>query len=320
MKGLQWLAEPPADADALTPAGRRRLEERMFSTLSVNRWGDMGDVELFLRGWFLDRVESAGDLKRGNVMQWFSWAIFYKFPTDLTPTEHIELQQIVDRFEARSGLRFAPGFSPDQKAMRLTLDTVTALHRPLLFYAVVAVFNSVSKLLLSSVLGFTRRRIGGMHYWYKPHVPPAGRSRRSMPPPLVFIHGLGQGLLNYLHFVAHIQDRDVFLVELSHISMRVWEHIPSGAEVAGFIHTVLQEHNYSRAVFMGHSFGTIAIAWCIRRRPDMVHAASKWSQGRAGSAGRVLARAVLCVFALGLLIRLLAYLCSICLPQCSSTR
>ncbi len=275
IKGLQWLATPPPHSDSNCPVRRRALFDRMMNTLSVSRWGDCKDARDFLHGWFLGKVDDVTTLRRGNVEQWFAWAVFYKFPSQLTDAERIELQHLVDRFEAKTKITFAPGFDPSQVSMRLSLDPMSAIHRPLMVYCAVALFNSCSKIMLTFLLKFTRRRIGGFHYWYKPHKPTCNANgnmnRRKLP--LVFVHGLGQGLINYLHFISHITDRDVFLVELSHISTRVWEHVPGAVEVVCFVQALLQEHNYARAIFAGHSFGTITIAWLIRYRPELVYSA-----------------------------------------------
>ena len=123
---------------------------------------------------------------------------------------------MVDTLQERVGVVFPPGLDPAQKSMRLTLDPVSAMHRPLLLYSAQAVSSSVSKLVLRLAFGFTRKKLGGFHYWHKIR----SDAQRRDKLPLVFIHGLGQGLLAYLHFLYHVRDRDVFLVELSHISAR----------------------------------------------------------------------------------------------------
>uniref|UniRef100_A0A0A9X6W4 Abhydrolase domain-containing protein 4 n=1 Tax=Lygus hesperus TaxID=30085 RepID=A0A0A9X6W4_LYGHE len=140
--------------------------------------------------------------------------------------------------------------------MRLTLEAIHAIHRPL-------------------------KRIGGFTYWYKDSTQRTysfSRIQYTSTPsatrklPLVFIHGLGQGLIHYLNFIRDIAtNRDVFLLELSYISSRVGEHVPESKEVADALSIMLQEHNYSRAIFMGHSFGTFTVNWCMKFHPDFVH-------------------------------------------------
>lgn len=166
--------------------------------------------------------------------------------------------------------------------MRLTLETINAIHRPLCVYLFIMIMNYITKLLLTQALGFRRKRIGGFTYWYKDYTKKMHifskksndnnimkKSSRKLP--LVFIHGLGQGLIHYLNFISDIKNRDVFLLELSYISSRVGEHVPESKEVADTLSIILQEHNYSRAIFMGHSFGTFTITWCMKFHPNIVH-------------------------------------------------
>lgn len=130
-KGLQWLTSPHQDADRYEvsfaflaclvfsqyycvvspsefpslplifliysnhPQKRRAVLARMLNTLSVKSFGDCKDKEYFLKGWFLDSVDDVTKLRRGNVDQWFAWALFYRFPSDLSPAERIELQGLV---------------------------------------------------------------------------------------------------------------------------------------------------------------------------------------------------------------------------------
>lgn len=72
-------------------------------------------------------------------------------------------------------------------------------------------------------------------------------------------------------------------MELPHVSTRVWERIPTAEETVEAMHVILTEHNFTRALFLGHSYGTactcvrllshagtINVAWAMKLRPQMV--------------------------------------------------
>ena len=89
-------------------------------------------VDMFVRGWFFN--SSIDHIRRGNIVSWLAWALFYKFPSWLTEDERNELDLYVKRMEQKRGEQFKPGFDTDIKCMRLTLDPLEAIHRPLALY------------------------------------------------------------------------------------------------------------------------------------------------------------------------------------------
>lgn len=183
------------------------------------------------------------------MLQFLCWAIFYRFPAQLKLSEIAELESYVDDLEEFSGHRFPLGLNPDVKAIRLSLDPLRAVHRPAVLYCAVGLANSFARLILHC-RGFIRKAHGGFNYWYRPAAPGS-----KLKYPLVFTHGLGHGLVHYLHVLTPLKDRPLFLLELPHVSTRVWERIPTPEETVESVNIILTEHNFSRALFMGHSYG-----------------------------------------------------------------
>jgi hypothetical protein len=105
-------------------------------------------------------------------------------------------------------------------------------------------------------------------------------SSASMPPlkpeelPIIFMHGVGVGLLGYLPLILQVEqkarDRPMFFVEMPYVAMRLWEHIPTPFETAELIHAMLERHAFEKAAFVGHSFGSISVAWVRKMRPQIV--------------------------------------------------
>ena len=63
----------------------------------------------------------------------------------------------------------------------------------------------------------------------------ASHEELGLATPIVFYHGLGHGLVMYLHLLRKITNRDVFMFESPHISTRVFEHIPSPRQTAAAV-------------------------------------------------------------------------------------
>lgn len=206
-------------------------------------------------------------VRRGNILHFLAWALFYRFPAQLSSEEVRELDEHIDRLQRAARHVFPLGFNADVRCIRLSLDPLKAMHRPLFLYGLVAVANSAARVVLQW-RGFQRKQVGGFRYW---HWAPGAQAEPKFP--LVFMHGLGHGLVHYLHFLKPLRDHPLFLVELPHVSTRVWERVPTPEETVGAVHIMLTEHNFTRAVFIGHSYGTINVAWALKLRPAMVQSA-----------------------------------------------
>lgn len=265
-RNLQWHYHTKP---LLTMRQRSTVFNRISSTLlalgSQDPTRRRSDFERFIRGWFLDAEFDR--IKRDNVLSFLSWAMFNSYPVLLDQHQTSELHSMLHVLEDYSEHRFPPGRNDQITGIRLTLDPMPAMHRPLFVYLFVGFANIFSRFVLQ-LRGFQRYELGGFCYWYRPA--PSGATVQR---PVVFMHGLGQGLLSYIHFLRRIDDRALFLMEFPYVSMRVWEHIPSPQETVDAVAVMLDHHNYTQATFLGHSFGTFCVAWCIKLRPSMVHSA-----------------------------------------------
>jgi len=120
----------------------------------------------------------------------------------------------------------------------------------MIFYIVIYIMHLMTCAALY-LMGFRRHHAGQLTYWvrqvsrttpvtvqliarlliiHKMKIKPEARLLHSCPSPLVFIHGIGCGLGPYLglvySLVNEISQREVFLIELPHISMRIVENAP----------------------------------------------------------------------------------------------
>ncbi len=105
--------------------------------------------------------------------------------------------------------------------------------------------------------------------------PPRRAHRRRFSEPIVFIHGLGCGLLLYYPFVKQLVgtfggDHDIFCVSLPHIAQRATDEVPTARETALLFKDLLNYHGYRKCHLIGHSFGTIIAAYVRRYCPGSV--------------------------------------------------
>jgi len=100
-------------------------------------------------------------------------------------------------------------------------------------------------------------------YWYRPH-----RSRTKLP--IVFIHGIGIGLLPYIPFLRELaaQDPDVGIlaIETLPMSMHITEPPLARDAICDAITRILNAHGLRRIVLAGHSYGTAISAYLLRRQ------------------------------------------------------
>lgn len=185
----------------------------------------------------------------------------------------LELVQLVDEGAKWAGVEFPRGYNPHVQAMRLTMDPIPSEHRPLVYYIVTALAMPIVNNYNLENLGFRRHRSGTLWYWLR-----RGRGR-SAQPPIVFCHGVGVNLLPYVHFISELlrqmpKGKDIFLVSLPHISMRIKEDVPSSPEMVACLRDMLLSWDYTSAHFVGHSFGSIVVAWMCRNAQETVAVAT----------------------------------------------
>ncbi len=84
--------------------------------------------------------------------------------------------------------------------------------------------------------------------------------------PVVFVHGIGAGLIVYSRFLANLpRETTVYVLEWTHISMTLGaEDAPCIDQTVEMLHTMLSADGHADALFVGHSLGTIVISWLLR--------------------------------------------------------
>ncbi|KDQ50228.1 hypothetical protein JAAARDRAFT_74302 [Jaapia argillacea MUCL 33604] len=218
---------------------------------------------------------SSTDIKRDNAIEWLHWALFNhrpgktplrKRPAILSSTadEATRLLEGNGFAEAGKGVDgvdeedweeeiegylkimgdsighpLEPGRNDKVQSMTLTFDPVLMLHRPLVWYSIIALTDTITSAHLISLgfkhytphntllkvfpprplTAFSRTSVSNdLSYWYRPH-----RSKTKLP--ILFIHGIGIGLWPYVHFIQELINQDpevgILALEILPISSRI---------------------------------------------------------------------------------------------------
>ncbi|KAG1451125.1 hypothetical protein G6F46_010283 [Rhizopus delemar] len=234
------------------------------------------DIQSWAEGWFYyphDRSHPPfKEIKRDNLALWFAWAFWHERLEIVQQNRAwaTEIEWMLTTAEDHFQVKFPSGYNPVLRCIRLNFDPVQATHRPLAVYVAIylatLVFNS---LFLQWIWGLRYTDVDEQHpvgYW-------SGHTT-SPEVPLVFIHGVGVGLLGYVDFLHQLLTqsgrRPVFLVELPYVSMRLVDHVPSATETVKAIEGMLNRFGYTKAVFVSHSLGTGVASWVSRFAPHLI--------------------------------------------------
>ncbi|CAJ1437456.1 unnamed protein product [Effrenium voratum] len=217
-------------------------------------------------------------LRRDNVKDWIAHYWFRgATPEELledSPQQYQELRKLVDLVLHTAGLqKMAEGRNPAVRAFRIFSDPLPVVHRPLLVYAGTSLLCPLVSYKVMQWLGFHRERAGGLCYWKrrKRQVDPETDLAAPRQVPLVFVHGLGVGLVPYFQFIYRLASRhsgELFVPEFPFLAMAPWESVPSAREVVAQLQDMLAAHGHTAAHWHGHSFGCVVIGWVMKMSPS----------------------------------------------------
>ncbi|KAI9752043.1 MAG: hypothetical protein M4579_005771 [Chaenotheca gracillima] len=266
---LQRRAKHPA---LLPPKERSLLYDRCRQNIP--------DPEAYLSKWFLGAPME--EIKKENVKEFYRWAFLN---TDAVyPADEEELDGYAEGFEKLLGRKLAPGRG-NARCLRLSLEEVTMVHRPLAWYLIVfgvdnhthlsmwwrgfqyyrtklTLFPTIFPLRPQTVLTPHRSPAPSLPYWYRPH-----RSQTKLP--ILFLHGIGIGLYPYVPFLAALNgtgpqshaDRDgdvgIIAIEILPVSFRMTHPALDRQEMCSQIQTIMLRHGFEKFVLVSHSYGSV---------------------------------------------------------------
>jgi hypothetical protein len=120
----RWILQRPAMYPQTFPQPMRKA---LFNQCVEH----IPNPEHYLTKWFEDAPLS--EIKRENLKEFYRWAFLNTGVAN--PTDELELEEYVQKFEEYTGHKLEPGYGK-ARAIRLTLDKVDMVHRPLVWYLV----------------------------------------------------------------------------------------------------------------------------------------------------------------------------------------
>lgn len=125
-----------------------------------------------------------------------------------------QTEMLQERYKTKLG----EGFNPAIRPIRMTLDPLKIIHRPLVLYLCISFIPRLIGEAYLAMLGFTKLRLMDTNYWYRPASNPCAEL------PLVFFHGVGPGVCAYGGLVNKLaSNRSAVLIEVPHITMSLEE-------------------------------------------------------------------------------------------------
>ncbi|KAH9848920.1 Alpha/Beta hydrolase protein [Lenzites betulinus] len=241
-------------------------------------------------GWFFSAPSDG--IKRENVIEWLLWALFGSHRDGIQEEWVEELQGYVRKMEVLLGRELEQGWDETVRCMRVSLDPVVTVHRPLVWYIIVGLVDTITAIIMKhrGFQHFTSKRYAtcfpprvftafsskaphpDLVYWLRPH-------RSTTKDPILFLHGIGIGLWPYTPFFADLMEADpdvgIIAVESLSICMHISPPPLSRPEMLEAITTLLDTHGFKRVVVVGHSYGTVVAAHMLRE-PALCSRVSAW--------------------------------------------
>ncbi|KAL5508303.1 hypothetical protein ACEPAH_5922 [Sanghuangporus vaninii] len=237
-----------------------------------------------LRTWF--RKVPWSRVRSVQFRQWLCWSTFNAVlpPEDQLPQTHrMLLDEATELMEKRIGCKIPEGSDFSVQPLRLTLDPINVVHRPLAWYIFVKIINAYIRTKYEMKYGLVYGRFRDLEYLFR--VPP-GYNRAKGPDPVVLLHGLGLGIWQYQHVLHHFLDeipdipilipiqpqisQDIFHRRFLRPMLR-YEKVEC---LAGIIDRLgwagpSVDERYG-VTLLSHSNGSYSHAWMLKAFPQMV--------------------------------------------------
>lgn len=240
----------------------RRIDEVEAST-----------VQRRLQIWF--HFAPLEDIYADNLREWLSWAFASRPLEDVKADKEMSmlidegLEMIKHRLNW-TGLK--EGYNPNVRAIRLTLDEMRVLSRPLGYYVVCNGTTHAVMAWMRLFHGFRLEKSGQCSFLVKR---PTTSTKKERDLPVLFMHGLGIGIGQYIAFLKRLvkhEDGVVILVQ-PHISGDITHpnflNPPSKDEQADATASLLRRLDMPKVTTLSHSNGTMVLGWLLRSYPEV---------------------------------------------------
>ncbi|KAK0518624.1 hypothetical protein OC834_007669 [Tilletia horrida] len=174
--------------------------------------------------WFF--CSSMDEVQRGNILEWLAWALLESKVEEIERDEEAMelLNDCIDAMETRLRWNFPAGKNKAVTCVRLSIDPVRVMSRPLGFYLLTNTYTFLVEQFIRRVHGVQKLRFGRTDFLI---VPPKPRAPGDDPEalPILFLHGLGIGIGQYRFFLRHLvrHKPGAIIVVQPHISAQLFD-------------------------------------------------------------------------------------------------
>ena len=166
---------------------------------------------------------------------------------------------------------------------------------PLMFHLLILAITEGGLRILMKQRGFVRKTVGQISYYYHDGLPLNADDEvmhnthqskysstsfadedESQSLPIVFVHGIGIGLLYYISLIDKFLTLNcpIFLPEIPYVTgFRTWlspQSVLSPGAVGSSLTAVLAAHGFLKSHFIGHSYGTSWLSYMCKYSPNVV--------------------------------------------------
>ena len=272
----------------------RTQEERRALFAKVR--SEIHDPEKFLSGWF--RGAKPEDIGREELRSFLNWAFWdgrAKLGQDGEDEDEDEMGEYFHKIEKMMRTPFAEG-KGKARALRLTLDPIEMECRTLAWYGLMMFADTVTHVTMlrngfeyfktrqSSLQIFPPRPLAAgalqkspannLSFWLKRHT-----SRTRLP--VVYVHGIGVGLINQVKFLreldeklngdATLREKDgevgILVLEILQISSRLTIPVLRREEFLSQLTTLVEYAGFNRFVVGSHSYGSVLHTHILNHPP-----------------------------------------------------
>ena len=206
--------------------------------------------------WFLGAKPE--DLRADNVRQWLAWAFLGRELEETKDVPRIKqlVEESLEMLQRRIRYTFPEGYNPAVKSIRLTLDPLSINQRPIGHYIVT---NGVSAAVIAyncAFKGFKRVTYGACDFLIKPDT---RKNKSDGALPILFLHGLGIGLGQYIPFLHRLSKHEAGVVIMIQPNISGTIHskgfldAPSEAEHVEAIKLAMDGEGFKEATVVSHS-------------------------------------------------------------------
>lgn len=230
----------------------------------IIRWTK--DPDKFVRALFFDmKIE---DITYEDIAEWLCWAFFEKdCPDKLDNDDKLFLNYMIGKIIQICGNRQFPSRTGRRnKFIAYSIEPYECGYNVLLIYTITMCIYPILAFIYLTGTGFKQVIVKNIRFWIL--------LKNNDKTPIVLIHGLGGGIFPYCDFITSLLQLEstIIIPDLPFLCMYMDDNVPDDDDIILAIKNAI-ESIHSKAIIIGHSYGTVIMSWMIQEHPYIVESA-----------------------------------------------